>query len=246
MDLDLDFKELTAEDFRFDVDMDFDFEENRLKNRFKTVKILKPQTIKYENAQKMAKEIKLDETNMIYAIITGSFIFGDFIEALVEDKKLEVEEMYISTLGMNQNNIDSLGNLLIDYHVKKINLIVSNYFVSNEVKDLMPYLLDELSGLNINVAIAGNHSKVVLIKTKCGKHLVINGSANLSSSSNLEQFSMMDNKEIYEFNKDVFDLINENFTIWDGITYKYTYTKKINRDCRNKNLARKVMNEDGK
>ena len=231
----IDLETVDADDFDFDVEIIDD--DNIHDEIFAKPKILKPKCVKYKNAQKFAKEIDID--CMTYALVTGSFVFGDFIEALVEAKDLKCSEIWLSTLGMGQNNIDSIGNLLYDYDVEKLNLIVSSYFVSKEHRDLMPYLMQELSGLNVDVAIAGIHAKIALIQAG-ERHIVINGSANLSSSSNVEQFTVVDNKELYEFNKGFFGKIMENYKIWDGITQKNRYKKELNKKCRNKYIESEV------
>ena len=44
--------------------------------------------LKYRNAEKLAEDIILHENSRYFAIIDGSFIFGDFIEALVVNNNL--------------------------------------------------------------------------------------------------------------------------------------------------------------
>lgn len=230
-----DLETVDADDFDFDVEIIDD--DNIHDEIFAKPKILKPKCVKYKNAQKFAKEIDLD--CMTYALVTGSFVFGDFIEALVEAKDLKCSEIWLSTLGMGQNNIDSIGNIMYDYDVEKLNLIISNYFVSKEHRDLMPYLMQELNGLNVDVAIAGIHAKIALIQAG-ERNIVVSGSANLSSSNNVEQFMIVDDKDLYDFNKDLFVKIMENYKIWDGISGKNRLTKEMARKSRARRMESEV------
>jgi hypothetical protein len=60
-----------------------------------------------------------------------------------------------------------------------------------------------------------------LIKTEQGKHIVIHGSANLRSSSNIEHFCIEDSKDLYNFVKENHDLILDKYkTINKSITGK--------------------------
>lgn len=68
--------------------------------------------LKYKNAEKLAKDIKIDKKSRYFVIIDGSFYFGDFIEALIVENDWNCLNMTISTLSMNQNNVDSLANLI--------------------------------------------------------------------------------------------------------------------------------------
>ena len=234
-EMDFDLETVSEEDFDFDVEI---IDDDNIHDEILAMpKILKPKCVKYKNAQKFAREIDLDRAT--YALVTGRFVFGDFIEALVEAKSLKCSEIWLSTLGMGQNNIDSIGNIMYDYDVEKLNLIISNYFVSKEHRDLMPYLMQELSGLNVDVAIAGIHAKIELRKAE-ERNIVVSGSANLSSSNNVEQFMIIDDKELYDFNKDLFVKIMENYKIWDGISGKNRLTKELTRKCRARRMEEEV------
>lgn len=159
--------------------------------------------VKYSNAEKFAKEIgELKAGSRIFALLDGKFIFGDFIEALIVQKNWEVEDLTISTLSMSQDNVDSLYNLINGDYVKSLNLIVSHYFFENErhpQNGLMPYLYEKLD-INdcLQVAVASVHTKISMIKTACGKKIVIHGSANLRTSSNIEQIAIEHLPELFD------------------------------------------------
>ena len=52
-------------------------------------------------------------------------------------------------------------------------------------------------------------SKICIFETECGQKIVIHGSANLRSSSNIEQFVIEESEMIYDFNFDYMSKIVE-------------------------------------
>jgi len=155
---------------------DFDFEESNweLKSRYLQPKI-KSETaldefVEYKYAQDFAKEIDLSKRT--FAIVNGSFIFGDFIEALLVENAILCVEMQISTLSLSQENIDSLAGLLDQV------LDINNRF---------------------QFVIARTHMKVCIFETSKGNKFVIHGSANLRSSANYENLMIENNPDLYDF-----------------------------------------------
>lgn len=89
--------------------------------------------VKYKNALQLAKDIgSLDkEGQRVFAVVDGSFIFGDFIEAYLVTHNLLAKRMVISTLSMSQENVDSLKNLLTGDYLEKLDVVISDYFYSH-------------------------------------------------------------------------------------------------------------------
>lgn len=160
-----------------------------------------PLRVKYDNAKKLADEIgPIPFGFKMFAVLDGKFIFGDFIEALIVQNDWLVDDLTISTLSMSQDNVDSLKNLLDGDYVQSLNLIVSHYYFANERQGLMPYLYEKLDvDDKLQVAVASVHTKIAMIRTRCGKKIVIHGSANLRSSSNIEQMVVENTPDLYDF-----------------------------------------------
>lgn len=195
----------------------FDFidEADEMEIRYTKPKIYKgiqEKNIKYENAAKLARDLRLSECQRANVIIPGSFIFGDFIEAYFVEHNIQTERLIVATLSMSQENIDSLANLLDGGFVKSLDLIISHYFYANERSALIPYMHQELDKDNrFQLAVAGTHVKVCNFKSTGGKHVVIHGSANLRSSANIEQFTIEENRELYDFHVDWQDRIIQKY-----------------------------------
>ena len=189
--------------------------------------------LKYRNAEKLAKEIEIAKNIRHFIVIDGSFIFGDFIEALIVEKNYLVKKMIISTLSMSQNNVDSLRNLFDGEYLDSLDLIVSDHFFAHEKGKLVPYIYEKLDIENkFQFSAAGTHCKICLFETECGKKIVIHGSANLRSSSNIEQFVVEENEDLYNF----------NYAYHASIVEKYkTINKNNDTFFRNKSIRGKEL-----
>lgn len=185
--------------------------------------------VKYSNAEKLADDIDVSDGKRIFAILDGKFIFGDFIEALIVKNDWLVEDLTISTLSMSQDNIDSLKNLIDGDYVQSLNIVISHYYFATERAGLMPYLYEKLDiDDKLQVAVASVHTKIAMIRTSCGKKIAIHGSANLRSSSNIEQIVIEQCQDLYDFCYDIHASIIEMH-------------KTINKPVRSKKLWQAVL-----
>jgi hypothetical protein len=214
-------------------DIGFEFEGNFETRYIKPPKCkeISENNLKYYNAQKLATDIKIKKGSRYYTIINGSFIFGDFIEALIVENDYHVKEMTISTLSLSENNVDSLATLLNNNFVDKLNLVISDYFYSHERFNLTPYIFRELDKNNkFQLAACSTHCKTCIIETHCGLFITMHGSCNLRSSSNIEQFCIEESKNLYIFNDNYQKEIIEKYKtinksvrgkkLWEAVTLK--------------------------
>lgn len=192
----------------------------------------------FENAEAMAD--RLDYSKDYFCFVSGNFVFGDFIEALVFKKDLAPSKMYITTLGMGQDNIDSIVNLVDYLGCESVNLLVSHYFAGVERHKLMPYMRQEFSGRPIDVAVLQSHCKICLIFSEKG-NVMISGSANLSSSNNVEQFIIMHDENAIAYVKRRLDNIMERFTVFKGAENR---ALKISKGANTGKRAFEALTED--
>lgn len=156
----------------------------------------------YEHAQECAKSLAIFPGCHYYRLVSGNFIFGDLIEALLVDNHVQAKELTISTYSLSESNVDGLAGLLATGHVQKLNLIVSAGQFAQEFNGVMKYLLEQLDTdeNRFQFAAAGTHCKLALIETMRGTKLTFDGSANYRSSGNLEQFNLREGADFYDFN----------------------------------------------
>jgi hypothetical protein len=185
-----------------DLDFGFETEQQRYINPGK--KNIKHKKVKYRNAMELAQKIgNIQRDDRYFVFLDGLFVFGDFLEAWIIKNQYNVLEMTISTLSLSQNNVDSLRTLIEKDYLQNLNIIVSDYFFSHERRQIVPYMYHELDIDNkFQLAVARVHTKVCLIKTECGREIIIHGSANLRTSGNVEQIVIEADADLYEFNYD--------------------------------------------
>lgn len=215
------------DDFDFDLDLyggnaDFDvdinlgdfgtiIDDDNLKSRYIKPPIKKCAAVKYEHAARLALEIGLGKGERTFAIVSGKFIFGDLIEGILAMRDLHADEIYVATLSMSQENVDSFVNIMEDGRCDSLNLLISAYFFSHERNNLIPYIYQELDkGNRFQMAVTGIHCKIALIRCQ-DRFYVLHGSANLRSSNNIEQFEFEESEELYNFNKAYFDEIIDRY-----------------------------------
>ena len=188
--------------------------------------------LKYQKAELLAKDINFNKFERYHVILDGSFFFGDFIEAFLVHHNIHVKKMTISTLSMNKNNVDSLANILNGGYVDSLNLILSDYFYGHERNDLIPYIYEKLDVENkFQLSFAGTHCKICIFETVKNRFFVFHGSANLRSSSNIEQICLEENKELYLWYDKIQSSIADEF-------------KTINKSLRSKKLWQTVVKEE--
>ncbi len=196
---------------------------------------LREEYLKYENAEALAAALQITPGSRHYVIVDGSFYFGDFIEALFVSKDYGTPELIVATLSLNENNVDSLANLLDGGYAQKLTLVVSAYFYGHERSNLVEYMYEELDkGDRFQLVVAGTHCKLCLFETDTGLKIVMHGSANLRSSSNMEQLMIEENADLYAFNKDFLD----------GIKSRYATIDHSIRRMRGKQLWQAVAKDD--
>jgi hypothetical protein len=208
-------------DFNINIDFDLDLDLS-LEKRYK---ILKPNNgkikkVNYKHAKTFAKEILIEEDSRYYCFIDGSFIMGDFIEAYLTTHKKRAK-ITLSTLSLSLENVDSFANLIKAGYIAELNIIISDYFYSHERNNIIRYMYEVLDIKDsFQLAVCRTHTKITLIEFD-DKKVVISGSANLRSSDNLEQITIEENKELFDFNNTIHkDIIQEYKTINKSIKTK--------------------------
>lgn len=229
-------------DMGLDFDLDFDpddfdlIDEKKPRKRGekqRDVRILRPRMDRegvtihraYENAEAFARQIDLTPGSRTFAWVSGNFVFGDIIEALVTERKIGIRRLYVCSLSIGQDSIDSLKNvmLLMGDRLEKLTLILSGFQYSHQKYDLVPYMYRELDGPDnrVQIAFGRYHAKIITLETVHGHTLTIHGSANVCSNGSIEQIMVeCDDRELHEFNARIMDDIARRFgTINYGAEY---------------------------
>ena len=154
-----------------------------------------------------------------FVIVSGNFVFGDVLEALtVGEGRLYPRRVSIQTLSMSRENVDSLRNVVEACPLmESLRIVLSDYFFAHERRrdGLVPYLCDVLDtdAVDFDVAFASLHTKIVSIETLGGNFVVMDGSANLRSSRNIEQFRIECDEGLYRFVEDFTDRVFRAYSV---------------------------------
>ena len=213
INLDLDFN-LSTDEFQ-DLDLRNPFELENTGVILETQQKQKSPVIMRNLKEKLKKEVKEKLAHLIkpinaaiikdfipepnqstFFLMNGNCQFVDFISEFVKNVG-EVKEIYLTTLSLNQHTFDSLDLILpnIEKHI-----LVSSYFLATDRENILHKMKEKNRLDKYEVGFFRNHTKLVLIRTDTDFYL-FTGSANLRSSGTIEQFSIYNSKELFEFNK---------------------------------------------
>jgi len=168
--------------------------------KFKKTRSTPEYRVKYEHAAAFALKVAagISEGYTIHALLSGNFIFGDFIEALAVENGVTIERLTFSTLAISDENVISLGNMLESGFLGHLDMIVSSYFWSHNRSNaefIYEHLCDNRQS---RIAVAGIHTKIAMLQTDKSK-IVIHGSANMRSSRTIEAVTIEHNPELFDF-----------------------------------------------
>lgn len=178
-----------------------------------------------ENAEALARHI--DWQHDYIALVSGAFVFGDFLELLLYVHDLRPTAVYVATLGMSENNMDSIVNMTDYLGAERVNLIVSHYFEGVERHKLFPRMEQEFSGRPIDIAVLQSHCKICLIRSPKGDAAIC-GSANLSSSNNVENFILLHDPATIDYLQARLDNVMERFTVFHGLSGETNHKRRRN------------------
>ena len=182
--------------------------------RVKKFKAIKEQRVKYERAAELAVATAeaLKDGDTIHALLSGNFIFGDFLEALSVENLVKFKSMTLSTLAISDENVISLENLLSSGLLGHLDMIVSSYFWSHNRQNAKFIYETLCDPFGTRLAVAGIHTKIALIETDKSK-IVIHGSANMRSSRTIEVVTIEHNPDLYDFHKSWHDEILADYAV---------------------------------
>ena len=116
--------------------------------------------------------------------------------------RYELTEVYMAVYRMNLVSVNKLKEI-IDTGDIECGILLSSFFRENKRYERWAEEIHQYgqNKRNVRVGYAVNHAKVFLAHTKCGKHIVFEGSGNLSDNARIEQYLLEDNEISYRFHR---------------------------------------------
>lgn len=146
---------------------------------------------------------KIDES--FHIISNGSFDYFNLIPTTVEHLGNICNEFYFSTWTMNLSNTRHLFEMFDSGKIKSIAALVGLYFKKRE-SNVFNELYEGLKKRNQRIFSNENHTKISLL-TNGIDYISICGSANFTANPRIEQFTVHNSKELFDFHKKWMDEI---------------------------------------
>jgi len=141
--------------------------------------------IRPENARAVLDHLPESPDDRTHCVLRGDFVLCDLIPLLIGFGG-NCPHLRIATLGMSLANADALACLVERGQIGKLTIVVSLYFQQLDKATTFRAVAGRLANV-ARLVITRSHSKVILLPTEAGHSFVLEGSANLRSSDNLEQ-----------------------------------------------------------
>ncbi len=174
-------------------------------------KLIKYKSQHYSIVEKEQDMLNFPDVGEQYRIITqASFNAFSMVLRILEDS--DIEEIYLATFNIKETIILAIFELLKAGRIKSLNLMLSESitFRMPQRIALLHNLFDEHKEYDVRIKLNWNHAKIMLIKA--GGFFCVEGSGNLSDNAQIEQYTMDNNRELYDFHKNWMDHAFENKT----------------------------------
>jgi len=131
----------------------------------------------------------------------GDFHAWDLVPAIVELAACPFVELWIATLGFNLGNNGHLCRLIDQGRIQRATILCSDYFAKSDLS-VFTESKAALEARGCRLVSSRNHAKVILMAPAGRKdRYVIEGSANLRSCNNLEQFALTNDRRLFDFHR---------------------------------------------
>ena len=135
----------------------------------------------------------------LHAIMTGRYDLTDLLAVLL-DRLGTAHHLRIATLSFNRHNVRQLAGWVEAKIVGRLTVLCSSFFYEHNPEvygELQVALAD--AGQGHRLAHARNHCKVVCLDFEGGNRLALEGSANLRTNSNTEQFCLARDSVLHDW-----------------------------------------------
>jgi hypothetical protein len=133
----------------------------------------------------------------LHALITGRYDLMHLLVVLLE-RIGPAKAVRIATLSYNGRNLSEMTRLLDDGKTATLTLLCSAFFRDHN-KELWEETLEEFRARGQRAAAARTHAKVITMHLADGRKVALEGSANLRSNSNREQFALIHDASLHDW-----------------------------------------------
>ena len=161
---------------------------------------MRARLVRPENAVAVAEQMPAPGDSA-HAILSGNFVFCDLLPAVCALPNIgQLKRLEVATLSLSLKNIETISALIEPKSVP-FHLILSHYFKGTNciIFNATAEQLKKIPGARLTVA--RTHCKVCIMDF--GENVfVIEASANLRTSQNLEQLSIFNDPDLAQFHRE--------------------------------------------
>jgi hypothetical protein len=134
----------------------------------------------------------------LHALMTGLFDFMTLVGHVITNGPVPCAELRIATLAFSSRNTHEIAQLLDAGAVARVSLLCSDFFAKHNKAEFAE-AVREFRDRGQAIAAPRSHAKVTCLHFADGAKLVFEGSANLRTNGNLEQFALFNDPGLHDF-----------------------------------------------
>ena len=153
---------------------------------------------------------KLPGNDEIFTLISVSGGFSSLAIILSVAQREKIEQIYCSTFRIGKEHFKKLYGSFLSGNIKSAEFYTSDVQkkTDKDKYDYLGFIENICKETKWIVKPVKNHSKVILIRSSKGNHYVVETSSNLNENSKIEQFSVSNDVELFDFyNNNLFELL---------------------------------------
>jgi hypothetical protein len=144
-----------------------------------------------------ALDVLPEEGESLHAVMTGLYDLMHLLIVLLDRFGSPCSTLRIATLSLSRRNVQEMVALFDMGKVRQLDLLTSDFFRKHD-DDIFAELVQEFTARGQRVAATRSHCKVVTMALADGRRYVLEGSANLRTNRNLEQFCLSRDPELHQ------------------------------------------------
>lgn len=154
-----------------------------------------------EDRKRNLEEIQIEVIpgTSIHMISSGLWDFWSMVPVL-HRKYGTIEALYFTTWMVNRDILSELYEMKDTGMVREFTIGIGTYLKRRNT-DVYGFLSTGCLRRKQRFVVFRNHTKILLLKFENGLHVTIESSANMAANFNMEQFTMTENRELFEFHK---------------------------------------------
>lgn len=134
----------------------------------------------------------------LHILSNGDFDYWNLIHRAIELLNAPLEHLFLSTWTVNLPICNHIVRLYDAGIVKSITFWLNNYLMSRDPA-VWAFATESLHARGQKIFSTENHAKLSAFRTADGRHIVIEGSANLTANPRIEQNCISNSAELYHF-----------------------------------------------